>query len=180
MSEWVTASTPYLAPRPAGEPDPWEEEAARAGHVGRHRLTLVAWRPAPREVAMRLGIEPGASTVLRRRLVSLDDRPVEIADSWYPSSIAAGTALAERKPIRGGAVRLLAELGYVGVRHVEDIGVVDPPVDVAPLLGTAPVLELTRTSYTSTDTPYEVAIMFMSREMVPGETRRLRYELRSE
>lgn len=179
MNEWVTASTPYLAPRAAGEPDPWEEEAARAGLVGRHRLVLAEWRSAPTAVASRLGIDPAEPVVLRRRLVTLDDRPVEIADSWYPRSIAEGTALAERKPIKGGAARLLADLGYVAVRHIEDVGVCDPPAEVAPLLGEAPVLELIRASYTQAETPFEVAVMLMSREMTPGRPRRLRYELRT-
>lgn len=179
MNEWVTVSTPYLAPRAAGEPDPWEQEAARAGLVGRHRLVLTEWRSAPSAVASRLGIDQGAMAVLRRRVVTLDDHPVEIADSWYPRSIAEGTALAEEKPIRGGAVRLLADLGYVAVRHIEDIGVCEPPAEVTPLLGQSPVLELTRTSYTEADTPFEVAVMLMSRETTPGRPRRLRYELRT-
>lgn len=179
MNEWVTASTPYLAPRAAGEPDPWEEEAARAGLVGRHRLILTEWRSAPPAVASRLGIDQAAHVVLRRRLVTLDDQPVEVADSWYPRSVAEGTALAEQKPIRGGAVRLLADLGFVAVRHVEDVGVCDPPAEVVPLLGESPVLELTRTSYTEAGRPFEVAIMLMSREMTPGRPRRLRYELRT-
>lgn len=179
MNEWVTVSTPYLAPRAAGEPDPWEEEAARAGLVGRHRLILTEWRSTPSAIASRLGIDQATPAVLRRRLVTLDDQPVEIADSWYPRSIAEGTALAEQKPIRGGATRLLADLGYVAVRHIEDIGVCDPPAEIVPLLGRLPVLELTRTSYTAADTPFEVAIMLMSREMTPGRPRRLRYELRT-
>ena len=179
MNEWVTTSTPYLAPRAAGEPDPWEEEAARAGLVGRHRLILAEWRPAPSAVASRLGVDQSVPVVLRRRLVTLDEQPVEIADSWYPGSVAGGTALAEQKPIRGGAARLLADLGYVAVRHVEDVGICDPPAEIVPLLGESPVLELTRTSYAESVAPFEVAIMLMSREMAPGRPRRLRYELRT-
>lgn len=179
MSDWITASTPYLAPRAAGARDPWEREAAEAGHVGRHRLTLVGRFPAPDLVAERLGAGQDALAVLRRRLVTLDDRPVEIAESWYPLAVAEGTGLAERKPIRGGALRLLADLGYTATRHVEDIAIVDPPADAAAELGTSPVLELIRTSYTADDVPFEVSVMLMSRDMSPGAPRRLRYELRS-
>ncbi len=175
----MTVSAPYLAPRAAGEPDPWEKEAAQAGLVGRHRLILVEWRSAPHAVAMRLGIDHDSPAVLRRRLVTVDDRPVEVADSWYPRAVAEGTALAEQKPIRGGAVRLLTDLGYGAARHVEDVSVCDPPAEVAPILGVSAVLELMRTSYTEADMPFEVAIMLMSREVVPGRPRHLRYELRS-
>jgi GntR family transcriptional regulator len=179
MSDWITASTPYLAPRAAGERDPWEQEAAEAGHVGRHRLTLVGRFSAPDLVAERLEIDQDAPAILRRRLVTLDDRPVEIADSWYPLAVAEGTGLAEQKPIRGGALRLLAGLGYMAARHVEDVAIVDPPADATAELGTSPVLELIRTSYTANDVPFEVAVMLMSRDMAPGVPRRLRYELRS-
>src|SRR5258708_30137771 len=131
MRDWITASTPYLAPRAAGERDPWEREVAEAGHVGRHRLTLVGQFPAPDLVAERLGTDQGAPAILRRRLVTLDDRPVEIADSWYPLAVAEGTGLAEQKPIRGGALRLLADLGYTAARHVQDLAIADPAADAA-------------------------------------------------
>jgi DNA-binding GntR family transcriptional regulator len=180
MGEWITGSTPYLAPHTPGERDAWASEAEATGFVGRHRLTLVDRLPAPDSVAARLGIDSGALAVVRRRLVTLDERPVEIAESWYPLAIADGTALAEGKPIRGGALRLLAELGYTAARHIEDIAVVDPPADAAEALGTSALLELIRTSYTAADEPFEVAVMLMSPEMAPGVVRRLRYELRSE
>ena len=41
MSEWISSSQPYLAPGDSTSSDPWREEAARAGHVGAHRLVLV-------------------------------------------------------------------------------------------------------------------------------------------
>jgi DNA-binding GntR family transcriptional regulator len=179
MSEWITGSTPYLAPRTSGERDAWALEAEAAGFVGRHRLTLVDRLPTPEPVAARLRIDSGALAVMRRRLVTLDHRPVEIAESWYPLPIVEGTALSDDKPIRGGALRLLAELGYTAARHIEDIAVIDPPADAAEVLGTSAVLELIRTSYTAADEPFEVAVMMMSREMAPGVVRRLRYELRS-
>lgn len=177
-AEWITASAPYLAPRARGDEDPWEREAAQGGHVGHHRVVLVDRRPLPGFVAARLGVESGVGGILRRRVVTLDDRPVEVADSWYPLAVAQGTGLAEPKPIRGGALRLLADLGYSAVRHVEDVGIVDPPADLAELLGTAAVLELIRTSFTADDTPFEVAVMLMSRHMASDMPRRLRYELR--
>ena len=179
MSEWITSSQPYLAPRAPGAPDPWKQEAARAGRDGAHRLVLVEPRTPPVRVSLLLGIEPGTSAVLRRRVVTLDDVPVEISDSWYPAAIADGTGLAENRPIKGGAVQVLVDLGYVAARHVEEVAVVDTPGDLRALLAEPVVMELTRTSYTATDTAFEVAVMLMSREMAPGVTRRLRYELRT-
>lgn len=130
----------------------------------------------PERVAQLLGIEPGAAAVLRRRLVTLDDAPVEVSDSWYPLEIAGGTALAEERPIKGGARRALTELGFVAARHVEEVAVVDTPDAVRALLPDPVVIELTRVSYTGTGVPCEVAVMLMTRQMAPGVPRRLRYE----
>jgi GntR family transcriptional regulator len=179
MSEWITSSTPYLAPRGETAPDPWKEEAARAGHVGGHRLILVEKQTPPDHVCRLLGTEPQTPAILRRRIVTVDDRPVEVADSWYQAAIADGTPLAEARPIRGGALRALAELGYTAVRHIENIAVTDPPATLREFLGDGAVLELTRTSYTQTGEPFEVAVMLMSRDMAPGVPRRLQYELRT-
>jgi GntR family transcriptional regulator len=177
MADWITSSKPYVTPRAPGERDPWELEAERAGHVGRHRITLVDQRMAPAEVARRLGIGAEDLAVLRRRVVTLDDRPVEVSDSWYPTAIAAGTGLAEDKPIKGGAVRLLADLGYTAARHVEDVAMIDPPADAAEILGPGLVIQLIRTSQAADDTVFEVGVMHMSRELTPGVPRRLRYLL---
>ncbi|MGH3631192.1 MAG: UTRA domain-containing protein, partial [Sciscionella sp.] len=83
MAEWVTASTPYLSPRADGQADPWAREATDAGHVGRHKVLSADEAIPPALVAALLGIEPGTRAVRRRRIVTLDERPVEIADSWY-------------------------------------------------------------------------------------------------
>ena len=179
MAEWISSSTPYLAPRGAGAPDPWQQEAARAGRVGAHRLILVERKAPTARVSALMGSEPDAPAVLRRRLVTLDEVPVEISDSWYPAEIADGTALAEQGPIKGGATRALADLGYVAVRHVEEVAVIDTPYELLNILGDSPVIELTRTSYTGADVPFEVAVMLMTRNLAPGVPRRLSYSLQA-
>ena len=179
MAEWISSSKPYLTPRGSGTPDPWRQEAARAGRVGAHRLILVERRVPPTRVGALMGSEPDAPAIIRRRLVTLDEVPVEISDSWYPAEIVDGTALAEPGPIAGGAARALADLGYVAARHVEEVAVVDTPDSFRDVLGDSPVIELTRTSYTAADVPFEVAVMLMSRNMAPGVPRRLRYSIQA-
>jgi DNA-binding GntR family transcriptional regulator len=178
-SEWTSSSASYIGPRDDSAPDPWRQEAARHGRVGGHRLVAVGQQIPPERVAHLLGIETRAPAMLRRRLVTLDDEPVEISDSWYPLEIAASTPLAADAPIRGGAARALADLGFLAARHVEQVAVADVPDDLLELLPHTPVLELTRVSYTATGVPFEVAVMLMTREIEPGVPRRLQYEFES-
>jgi DNA-binding GntR family transcriptional regulator len=126
---------------------------------------------------MLLGIDSQDEAIVRRRLVTLDELPVEVSDSWYPLPVADGTALAESAAIRGGAVKALTDLGYEAARHVEEVAVVDVPQELLTLLPQTVALELTRVGYTASEMPFEVAHMVMSRELAPGIPRRLRYEL---
>jgi DNA-binding GntR family transcriptional regulator len=88
---WIASSLPYLSPRRAGQVDAWSQEAAETGRVGTQKIREVGERVPPAEVSAALGLPDGASAVVRRRTILLDDRPVEQADSWYPTGIADGT-----------------------------------------------------------------------------------------
>ncbi len=67
----------------------------------------------------------------------------------------------------------------MAARHAEEVAVVDTPDEFREVLGDTPVIELTRTSYTEADVPFEVAVMLMSRNMAPGVPRRLRYSIQA-
>ncbi|MER7455417.1 GntR family transcriptional regulator [Micromonospora sp. NPDC126480] len=90
-------AVPYLAPSVAGYA---------------YRLIAVREVVPPIEVAESLDLADNDRTVLRHRLLLHDGEPVELSWSYYPASIARGTELAERRKIRSGAPRVLAELGY--------------------------------------------------------------------
>jgi GntR family transcriptional regulator len=105
----ASSSDRYTRPQ---DRDAWAADAAARGRVGTQRLLAVESGPPTQEVAAALDLGDGEEVVVRRRLILADDQPVEIAESFYPASIAAGTALAEDRKIRGGAVRLLAESGH--------------------------------------------------------------------
>ncbi|MEH1012179.1 UTRA domain-containing protein [Micromonospora sp. CPCC 206060] len=173
--DWVSVSMPYVQPRADGEPESWSAEASRHGGVGTQRLLDVAEVVPPAEVAEALRVEDGATVVVRRRLMLLDDHPVELTDSYYPAAIARGTGLAERRKIRGGAVGLLAELGH-RARHVrEDVCARRPTEEERAALALPAgdwVLELTRLLRTEAGLPIEFSVMTMV-----AERRRLRYQL---
>ncbi|XVS29485.1 GntR family transcriptional regulator [Microbispora siamensis] len=172
--KWASVSTPYIQPHRAGQADAWATEAAEHGHTGTHQLREVREQPAPPDVAERLQLTPGEQVVVRRRIVLLDDQPVELADSYYPAAIARGTRLAEPRKVAGGAVALLAELGYEPRHAEEDVYARPASVDERQALGLDEhswVLVLTRTLRADNGKPVEVSVMKMN-----PQGRYLRYE----
>ncbi|MER6174456.1 UTRA domain-containing protein [Streptosporangium sp. NPDC001681] len=172
---WVSVSAPYVRPRRPGESDPWAEEAAQQGHIGTHQLRTVEEVHPPQVVAQVLGLDPGGTAIVRRRLVLLDGRPTELADSYYPMTIARDTPLAEARKIPGGAPTMLAELGYQP--HSAEEGVIARPSTLPEqdLLDIRPedwVLVLTRVLRTNDGAPIEVAVMTMI-----ADGRELRYKM---
>ncbi|WP_371615423.1 GntR family transcriptional regulator [Streptomyces sp. NBC_00454] len=173
---WTSTSMPYLTPRAAGDTDAWTEEALAAGHRGGQRILHAGETDAPSTVARMLGLPDGAAVTVRRRIIERDGTPTELTDTYYPADIAAGTPLAGTAKIRGGAVTLLAALGHIGVRAVENVTARMPDADERTQLHLSadqPVLQLARTTYDSTDRPIQADIMVM-----PAERQQLQYEIR--
>jgi DNA-binding GntR family transcriptional regulator len=172
---WVVNSLPYLTPRAGGQPDAWSEEASAAGRSGSQVIRGAGLEVAPAEVTSVLVLPPGAPAVVRRRTMLLDGRAVELTDSWYPPQIAADTALARPGKIRGGAVTLLAALGFTVHEAREDISVRGASAEDAVLLGippASPVIVLFRTCLTEAGVPFEASVAVM-----PAEGRHMRYRL---
>lgn len=97
--------------------------------------------------------------IARRRLMSLDGHPFEVAESWWPVAIAGGTALAEPRRIKGGAVTLLAEMGHTVHRTVEDVWAAPAPEEEARLLEIepgSPVLMMLRTAFSADGLAFQV------------------------
>ncbi|MFF3090048.1 GntR family transcriptional regulator [Streptomyces nojiriensis] len=175
-SGWTSTSMPYLTPRSPGAVDAWTDEAERAGHRGTQRIVHAGELTAPAEVTGMLGLAGGNTVVARRRIIELDGEPTELTDTYYPMGIAAGTPLAGTARIGGGAVTLLAALGHVGVRVVENVTARMPRSDEVEQLHLGPgepVLQLARTTYDSADRPIQADIMVM-----PAARQQLRYEIR--
>ncbi|NUP47248.1 MAG: UTRA domain-containing protein [Catenulispora sp.] len=170
--EWTSSSTPYLRPQQPGEPDAWTQESAGRGT---QRLTEAGQVTPPAAIRDALGLKDGEAAIIRRRVISLDGSPVELADSYYPERVAAGTALAGKAKIKGGAPTLLASLGYTATRVVEDIearGATASESDALGIRTGEPVLTLLRTSFSANGVPFEAALMVMR------GPHRMRYEMR--
>lgn len=160
---WTSTSDRYLTPGPG---DAWAAEASAAGQRGTQHILSVDTMPAPDHIADALALLTGGPVVVRRRLILVDERPVEIAESWWPADIAGNTPLVDQGKIPGGSVTLLAKLGHepVATREVVTAAkagdTLDP--DSVRLLGLAPgdpVLILARTTHDDTGLPYEHSIM---------------------
>lgn len=164
-------SLAYVRPRSDGQADAWSEEAKQRGG---QQLTDVAEVVPPNEVASALRLSPGEKAAVRRRAILLGDDVIELADSYYPLSIARGTALSEKRKIKGGAPTLLAQLGYQARRVSEDLefrAAEESERTALALPEGASVLTLLRTTSTEDGSPFEVQLMVMK------APRRLHYEI---
>lgn len=173
--DWVSTSSPYVAPRRDGQGDAWTEEASRRGLRGSQRIVHAGEVPAPPEVAAGFGVSEGDTVVVRRRVMLLNGSPVELTDTYYPVGVARGTRLAETTKIPGGAVTLLASLGFETQQVHEEV--------YARLVSTAerealdlahgdPVLCMTRVTEGGAG-PFQVDV-----SVFPAAGQRLRYDLR--
>ncbi|MFH9574233.1 UTRA domain-containing protein [Streptomyces sp. NPDC017454] len=164
-------SLTYVAPQESGQADAWTREA---GQRGGQQLVEVAEVIPPAAVAEALNLSPGELAIVRRRVISLDGNVIELADSYYPPTVARGTALADKRKIKGGAPTLLAELGYQARHASEDLefrAADSTELDALSLPKGASVLSLFRTTTTDDGSPFEV------QHMVMKAPRRLHYEI---
>jgi GntR family transcriptional regulator len=152
----------YLAPAGPGDAYPWITEAARRGQRGDTKLITVREAVPPAQVAEAFGVESSASVILRTQLMSLDDEPAELVRSYYPMDIARGTALTEKRRIKGGSPRLLAELGFRAREFVDHVSTRPPTSDEYVLLQLpdgVPILRTFRVVYADERRPVEATVM---------------------
>ena len=112
----------------------FQGELARLGLAGRSDVE-VAEEAAPADVAGLLGVEPGADVVTRRRQMYAGDVPVQLATSYLPHALAAGTPMAQADPGPGGIYSRLAELGHAPAGFSESVRVRLPEPDETAFLG---------------------------------------------
>jgi GntR family transcriptional regulator len=169
-----TTSDAYVV---AGAGNTWSAAATEQGRVGGQRLLDATTVEPPDPVRVALKLQPGEQVVVRSRLMLLDDRPVEIATSYYPAAIAAGTPLAERGKIRGGAIAALDALGHAPADVSELVTARWPDAEEADVLQVEahePLLVLTRTNLDSTGRPVEYAVNRMVARRCDPLTYRMR------
>ncbi len=118
--------------------------------------------PAP--IAEVLELDAGARVVIRRRRYVVDDKPVQLATSYYPETLVIGSAIAEINTGEGGAYARLKELGYEPTRFREELRIRMPRDTERTALDLAqgtPVALIVRTAYTADGQPVEVNEMVL-------------------
>ncbi|MGW4288561.1 GntR family transcriptional regulator [Streptomyces sp. NPDC004673] len=168
----------YMAPAPSGEPYRWLTEAAKLGARPDSSLLDVRETSAPVDVAAALRIARGETVLLREQILTLDDEPVELVKSYYPLGIARGTAITEKRRIRGGTPALLAELGFPPRTSVDRVSARVPTQEqyrALRLPSDLPVLRTLRVVFSDDERPIEATVMVKA-----GHLYELQYEFSAE
>lgn len=172
----LSTGTNYRQRRQAGVSN-FNAEVSAQGQRPEQRILEVAEVPAPSSIAERLGLEEGATVLVRRREFFVDDEPTQLVDSYYPLSVAADTALAVRARIRGGAHAVIEDPeGPVRrriVQFVEDLNVRMPSPEESVRLkipSGVPIARVLRAAHDSTGQVVEV-----NDSLVPCDRHAFRY-----
>jgi DNA-binding GntR family transcriptional regulator len=136
-------------------------------------LVQVGVKAAPPHVRTLLTLQLGAEAFLRRRLLTEDGEPVELASAWLPPDIAAGTDLASPELLNESIRHHLQTRMEIRIDHaVERITARYPASEEAQLLqvpADAPVLSLIVTVYDAAARPVQVSDL-----VLPGQRHELR------
>lgn len=127
-----------------------------------YKLLNVEVVSPPDEVRHAFNISAEGTVVLRHRLMTLHQAPVELSWSYYPMEIAAGTPLVSYKRIKGGAALLLEGLGLEPVRYEERITARLPTtaeLELLELPDDVPILRQFRVLLTGDGRPVEATVM---------------------
>lgn len=149
-------------------------EIRKAGLEPRAPLVDLSTVPAPEEISERLHIASGEPVIRRTRHMFASERPVQLATSYMPLSIAGGEDIALPDTGPTGLYARLAERGHRVSRFTEDIEARRPRPNEASFLQLTEaqqVLVVVRVAYASDATPLETVF-----NVFPSQQWRLSYE----
>lgn len=148
--------------RSAGLPG-FDAQVIEQGQQPQQRLLDVVRVAGPGDVAARLDVPEGTPVIVRRRLFLIEGQPVALCDSYYPAAMAEGTALENRRRLRGGALAVIEDpAGPINrrvARSVDELTSRMPSpseTDQLQLSPGVPVVRVLRTIYDCEGVPLEV------------------------
>ena len=129
----------------------------------------VIWGRAPADVAALLGVDLAQDVLIRDRLMGdpTSRKPMQLATSYLPSTVARGTRLAEADTGPGGIYDLLEGMGHQPLAWGETVGARTPtPTEVTrlALAKGVPLLRIVRTATGPDGTVLEINDTRMSAE----------------
>ncbi|MEU1434011.1 GntR family transcriptional regulator [Streptomyces sp. NPDC005786] len=164
----------YKTPPTDGGKYQWIAAAERKGLAGRSELLEVEEVVPPHLVREAFGLGEGATAILRRQVMFLNDEPCELVEVYFPLDLGQGTPIAERRRIKGGAGRVLAEAGLPPLRCVDKVAARWPTPHQQQALKMPtklPVLRQFRVTYSTGDRPIQAEFMIKA-----GHLYELEYE----
>lgn len=145
-------------------------EAAQQGHVADQLIRFLGEVPAPENVAERLNVPTDTPVFVRRRTTLINDRPNQLADSYYPLSIVKLVPkIQDEDTGPGGGFARIEEAGISLARIREELSVrmpTTPEVVTLKLPEGTPVVELLRTTYDDAGSPVEVMLATIAGDMI--------------
>jgi GntR family transcriptional regulator len=146
----------------------WKEgQAVQGADSGRQTRLVdltVGETPASEAIAQAFGIEPASSLVRRARRFAIEDRPVQVADSFYLPEMVRSTSIVYTDTGPGGVYARLAEIGHAPVRFTERVQARMPlPMEIKALElpGGTPVFYIIRIAFDGEDRCVEVTEMVL-------------------
>jgi GntR family transcriptional regulator len=146
----------------------WREgEAIQDADTGKRARMVevtVGEAPASESIASSLGVAPGDPVLRRSRRFAVEQRPVQLADSFYLVDMVRATPIVYTDTGPGGVYARLAEIGHEPVRFTERLHARMPyPAErsTLELPGGTPVIAIVRTAFDTEDRCVEVTEMII-------------------
>lgn len=121
--------------------------------------------PADERTAAELHIAVGDEVLVRERVMSADDQPVQLATSRLPRTLTVGTDIEGEHTGLGGIYARLEEAGHQLHHFVERVSsrlASDAEHSALQLTPGSPILAITRTAYDTNGTPVETNDMVLA------------------
>lgn len=168
----------HIPPRGNGSGSSFAESLRKAGLQPSTNLVQAEVVDPPDVVAKHLGLSDGEQTLLRKRHMFADDKPVQVATSYIPLDIAGGVDIAFPDTGPTGLYKRLAERGFKVVRFVEEIEARRPTAEEVEFLRISSgqqVLEVVRFAFDRLGRAIEVVV-----NVFPSQLWKLTYEWAAE
>lgn len=139
----------------------YADELGKAGVKPTTKLVQCEAVVPPSEIAEVLHLGETDETLIRKRHMFAEDKPVQLATSYIPMAVAGSVDIASPDTGPSGMYARIAERGFGPVRFTEDIEVRGADDEEAHFLNIAlgqPVFAVLRTAFDAEDRPVETCL----------------------